>query len=101
MLNVNIHRGRNDIGGNCVELRRGVNFVAPWRAALGEKFGEAALPKVKGLNKRTNPNLLEIVISHPKNSRSVRGNKENPLQNIYAKQMPFTICFAQSWCTSN
>lgn len=66
-MRIRIHRGGNEIGGNCVELRaNGTSILLDLGEPLmGEEFGEAALPKIKGLTDGTNPNLQGIVISHP------------------------------------
>ena len=66
-MKIRIHRGGNEIGGNCVEVYAdGASILLDLGEPLmGEVFGEAALPAVEGLTDGSNPNLLGIVISHP------------------------------------
>lgn len=66
-MKIRIHRGRNEIGGNCVAVHAdGASILLDLGEPLmGEVFGEAALPDVEGLTDGSNPNLLGIVISHP------------------------------------
>ncbi|WP_420583775.1 MBL fold metallo-hydrolase [Ruegeria sp.] len=66
-MKICIHRGSNEIGGNCVELHaEGASILLDLGEPLmGSEFGEEALPEVEGLTDGTNPNLLGIVISHP------------------------------------
>jgi len=66
-MQVRIHRGGTEIGGNCVELRaEGSSILLDLGEPLmGEEFGEAALPEVEGLTDGTNPTLEGIIISHP------------------------------------
>ncbi len=66
-MRVKIHRGGNEIGGNCVELQaEGASILLDLGEPLmGAEFGESALPEVEGLTDGANPDLQGIVISHP------------------------------------
>lgn len=66
-MRVRVHRGGNEIGGNCVEVHaEGASILVDLGEPLmGEVFGEAALPDVPGLTDGSNPNLQGILISHP------------------------------------
>ena len=66
-MKIRVHRGGNEIGGNCVEVHAdGASILLDLGEPLmGEVFGEAALPDVEGLTDGSNPNLQGIVISHP------------------------------------
>jgi ribonuclease J len=64
-LNVRVHRGTREIGGNCVELEaRGERLLLDLGRPLGAKRGEAvSLPAVDGL--ADTGALAGLVISHP------------------------------------
>ena len=66
-MRLRIHRGAEEIGGNCIELEaEGKSLLLDLGAPLmGEKYGIDALPQIRGLTDGSNPNLLGIVISHP------------------------------------
>mgnify|MGYP000648566632 CR=1 FL=1 len=66
-MNILIHRGADEIGGNCIEVEaNGKSILLDLGAPLsGNLSGLDALPPVKGLTDGSNPNLLAIVISHP------------------------------------
>ena len=66
-MKIKIHRGGNEIGGNCVELSsQGASLLLDLgKPLMDEDFDEEALPEVDGLTDGTNPNLLAILISHP------------------------------------
>ena len=62
-----IHRGAEEIGGNCVELEQDgarilLDLGLPLDAAKGTNV---ALPEIPGLANRDDPSLLGIVLSHP------------------------------------
>lgn len=60
-----IHRGSQEIGGNCVELEsRGQRIVLDMGLPLGMTPGEATVPAVPGLA-TPDPSLLGVIISHP------------------------------------
>lgn len=50
-MKIRVHRGGNEIGGNCVEVHAdGASILLDLGEPLmGEVFGEAALPDVEGL----------------------------------------------------
>ena len=62
-----IHRGAEEIGGNCIELEaEGKSLLLDLGAPLmGNKHGVDALPPICGLTDGTNPDLLGVIISHP------------------------------------
>ncbi len=62
-----IHRGAEEIGGNCIQLEAdGKSLLLDLGAPLtGDWEIAEALPQVDGLTDGDNPNLLGIVISHP------------------------------------
>lgn len=66
-MEVRIHRGAAEIGGNCIEVRAGggsrlvLDVGRPLSAGWGD---EVALPAVPGLAE-ADPSLLGIVLSHP------------------------------------
>jgi ribonuclease J len=66
-MQLRIHRGAEEIGGNCIELEAdGKSILLDLGAPLmGKLKGAAAMPDVPGLQDGTNPDLLGIVISHP------------------------------------
>ena len=66
-MRLRIHRGAEEIGGNCIELRAdGKSILLDLGAPLmGNVFGKAALPSVPGLTDGANGKLLGIVVSHP------------------------------------
>ena len=66
-MRVRIHRGAEEIGGNCVELHAdGASILLDLGEPLmGDAFGEQALPEIDGLTDGANPSLLGVVISHP------------------------------------
>ena len=66
-MKVRIHRGTKEIGGNCIELKSADQSII---LDLGmpltiDNQDDFELPKIKGLKKGDNPDLLGIVISHP------------------------------------
>ena len=66
-MKVCIHRGANQIGGSCIELRSGASrLVLDLGLPLDAKPGAPQpLPPVAGLAAGDDANLLGIVISHP------------------------------------
>ncbi len=66
-MRLRIHRGAEEIGGNCIELEAdGKSLLLDLGAPLmGDAKGAAAMPPVAGLLDGTNSNLLGIAISHP------------------------------------
>ena len=66
-MRLRIHRGAEEIGGNCIELEAdGKSLLLDLGAPLmGEAKGAAAMPPVAGLLDGSNSNLLGIAISHP------------------------------------
>ena len=66
-MRVKIHRGAEEIGGNCIELEAdGKSILLDLGAPLmGELHGVEALPSIHGLTDGSNPDLLGVVISHP------------------------------------
>lgn len=66
-MKVKIHRGGNEIGGNCVELNAdGASILLDLGEPLmGDTSGKAALPDIAGLTDGTDQNLLGVIISHP------------------------------------
>ncbi len=66
-MQVRIHRGTKEIGGNCIELRSSgksilLDLGMPLTIANQK---DVKLPDIPGLQKGDNPELLGIVISHP------------------------------------
>jgi len=66
-MKILIHRGAEEIGGNCIELEsQGKIILLDLGAPLsGSLSGKNAMPPIKGLVDGSNPDLLGIVISHP------------------------------------
>lgn len=66
-MKILIHRGAEEIGGNCIELEsQGKKLLLDLGSPLsGSLTGKAALPDIKGLLDGSNPDLLGIIISHP------------------------------------
>jgi ribonuclease J len=66
-MRIFIHRGAEEIGGNCIQLEaQGKSILLDLGAPLsGDLEGIAALPNIDGLQDGSNPDLLGIVISHP------------------------------------
>lgn len=66
-MKILIHRGAEEIGGNCIELEsQGKTLLLDLGAPLsGNLSGKDALPSINGLTDGSDPNLLGIVISHP------------------------------------
>lgn len=66
-MEIFIHRGAEEIGGNAIEVKaQGKSILLDLGAPLmGDVYGEKALPAVKGLKEGDNPDLLGILISHP------------------------------------
>ena len=66
-MRARIHRGAEEIGGNCIELEaKGNSILLDLGAPLmGELYESDALPQIPGLTDGSNQNLLGIVISHP------------------------------------
>lgn len=66
-MKILIHRGAEEIGGNCIELEsQGKKLLLDMGTPLsGMLHGEKALPNIAGLREGGNPDLLGIVISHP------------------------------------
>lgn len=62
-----VHRGTSEIGGNCIEVEvAGKSILLDLGMPLmGDVSPADAMPPVRGLTDRTNPDLLAIVISHP------------------------------------
>lgn len=62
-----IHRGAEEIGGNCIEVESGGKAILLDLGAplMGDQHGVDALPPVRGLTDGSNPDLLGLVISHP------------------------------------
>ncbi|MBT4040229.1 MAG: MBL fold metallo-hydrolase [Rhodospirillales bacterium] len=62
-----IHRGAEEIGGNCIQVEsQGKSVLLDLGAPLTDGWTvKNALPDVPGLIDDNNPNLLGIVISHP------------------------------------
>ncbi len=65
-MKVTIHRGANEIGGNCVELEcDGQRIVLDVGLPINcDLIAEIPLPHVTGF-RQPDPNLLAVVISHP------------------------------------
>ena len=65
-LRVHIHRGADEIGGNCVELAFGdAHLIVDLGRPLGAKPGEVVpLPPIPGLTE-PDPRLVGVVLSHP------------------------------------
>lgn len=65
-MRVRIHRGAREIGGSAVELEcAGNRLVLDVGRALGaDCIDEEQLPKVSGLRRADNPQLLGIIVSH-------------------------------------
>ena len=66
-MRIRIHRGAEEIGGNCIEVQaKGKSILLDLGSPLmGNIHGENALPPVSGLTDGSNENLLGIIISHP------------------------------------
>lgn len=66
-MRLRIHRGAEEIGGNCIELEaKGKSILLDLGAPLmGDVHGVDALPSIPGLTEGGNPDLLGLVISHP------------------------------------
>ena len=67
IVRIRIHRGAEEIGGNCVELHaEGASILLDLGEPLmGDESGEQALPDIPGLTDGSNESLLGVVISHP------------------------------------
>lgn len=64
-MQIRIHHGAEEIGGNCIELETsGKTLLLDLGLPLTEG-AKIALPDVVGLADGTNPNLLGVVLSHP------------------------------------
>lgn len=66
-MRVRIHRGSEEIGGNCIELEaEGARIVLDLGRPINAGFDEdVALPNVAGLTGNRDASLLGILISHP------------------------------------
>ena len=66
-MEVQIHRGTKEIGGNCIELKSaGKSIILDLGMPLTiVNQDDAALPNISGLSDGDNTDLLGIVISHP------------------------------------
>ena len=66
-LNVRIHRGAHEVGGNCVELEyQGSRIVLDVGKPLWAGWDEVVpLPAVPGLADGSDPSLAGVIISHP------------------------------------
>jgi len=66
-LRLRIHRGANEIGGNCIEVEAsGKSILLDIGLPLSAKGADKSLvPAVPGLLNGANADLLGIVISHP------------------------------------
>jgi len=66
-VRLRIHRGAEEIGGNCIELQAdGKSILLDLGAPLmGDIYGKLALPNIAGLVDGSNVDLLGIIISHP------------------------------------
>jgi ribonuclease J len=64
-MQVRIHRGGHEIGGNCVEIESdGARIVLDLGQPLDAGSEGALLPPISGLD-GNDPSLLGLVISHP------------------------------------
>ena len=64
-MQVRIHRGGHEIGGNCVEIESdGARIVLDLGQPLDAGSEGASLPPISGLD-GNDPSLLGLVISHP------------------------------------
>ncbi|MEQ8426309.1 MAG: MBL fold metallo-hydrolase [Gammaproteobacteria bacterium] len=66
-MQIRIHRGSSEIGGNCIEVKSGNQFIL---LDIGmpltiDDINQVKLPEIHGLKKYDNPDFLGIVISHP------------------------------------
>ena len=62
-----IHRGANEIGGNCIEVQasgKSLLLDLGWPISVPD-VDKSLLPSVNGLAEGDNPDLLGVVISHP------------------------------------
>jgi len=66
-MQIRIHHGASEIGGNCIELKSGNQFILLdiGMPLTADDINKVQLPDVEGLAKYDNPNFLGIVISHP------------------------------------
>ena len=66
-MRLRIHRGAEEIGGNCIEVEAtGQSILLDLGAPLsGNLSPEEALPPIDGLTDGSNRDLLGIIISHP------------------------------------
>ncbi len=68
-MRARIHRGAREIGGTCVEpeAASGARIVVDLGAPLTDDDKDsAALPAVAGLADADDPDLLGVLISHPR-----------------------------------
>lgn len=64
-MRVCIHRGTQEVGGNCIEIESaGKRIVLDVGLPLETEDSEVSLPPVKGFREQE-PSLLGVVISHP------------------------------------
>ena len=65
-MRVRIHRGAQEIGGNCIEIEaRGSRLVLDLGRPLDAGRDEVPLPAISGLADGADGSLLGVVISHP------------------------------------
>ena len=65
-MRVCIHRGAEEIGGNCIELEHGgYRIVLDVGLPLHQELDTAKLPQIEGLSDGKSPALLGVIISHP------------------------------------
>jgi ribonuclease J len=65
-MRLRIHRGANEIGGNCVEIEsRGYSILLDLGLPLNaDAVDPSLLPDIPGLTDGSNPHLLGIILSH-------------------------------------
>ena len=66
-MRARIHRGANEVGGNCVEIEEGGSRLIldlGWPLAIAPEV-DLPLPSVAGLEPGGDPSLLGVIVSHP------------------------------------
>jgi ribonuclease J len=84
VLNLRIHRGAHEVGGNCIELQvEGQSLLLDLGMPLtGEKPEDVPLPNVPGLASGSNE-LLGILLSHPHADHYGLISKASPNVPVY------------------
>ncbi len=98
-MQVRIHRGTKEIGGNCIELSSSgksilLDLGMPLTIANQD---DARLPDIPGLKDGDNPDLLGIIISHPHQDHYGLIPKVHPAVPIYIGKAAHAILEASAY----